>query len=156
MATAIISNEDLQTFKLELLEEIKKLLSQRQSAPIAQRWFKSYELKKILPLSHGKIQRLRASGKLPYSKFGRAIIYDYYDRKNGQCTQANSAISNSRKIKTKDMKSENTSCLKWQAPCYTPRCFLRGARCTNVNTFVILPSSPLALRGWEPRNSAPI
>ncbi len=79
MATAIISNEDLQTFKLQLLEEIKKLLSQRQSTPIAQRWFKSYELKKILPLSHGKIQRLRASGKLPYSKFGRAIIYDYYD-----------------------------------------------------------------------------
>ena len=79
MAGNNITTEDLHAFKLELLEAIDKKLSQRQPAPPAQRWFKSYQLKKHLPLSKGIIQKLRDSGKLPYSKFGRAIIYDYYD-----------------------------------------------------------------------------
>lgn len=79
MAASIITVEDLNAFKLELLEAIDKKLSQRQPPPPAQRWFKSYQLKKHLPLSKGIIQKLRDSGKLPYSKFGRAIIYDYYD-----------------------------------------------------------------------------
>lgn len=79
MAGNIITIEDLKAFKLELLDEIDKKLSQRQPPPPTQRWFKSYQLKKYLPLSKGIIQKLRDSGKLPYSKFGRAIIYDYYD-----------------------------------------------------------------------------
>ena len=79
MAEVNITIEDLKAFKLELLDEIDKKLSQRQPPPPTQRWFKSYQLKKHLPLSKGIIQKLRESGKLPYSKFGRAIIYDYYD-----------------------------------------------------------------------------
>lgn len=79
MAENVITIENLQAFKLELLEEIEKKLSQRQPAPPAQRWFKSYQLKKLLPLSHGKIQRLRDTGILPYVKIGSVILYDYYD-----------------------------------------------------------------------------
>lgn len=79
MAEINITIEDLKAFKLELLDEIDKKLSQRQPPPPEQRWFKSYQLKKYLPLSKGIVQNLRDSGKLPYSKFGRVIIYDYYD-----------------------------------------------------------------------------
>ncbi len=78
MADNSITLEDLKAFKLELLEEIDKKLSQRQAAP-AQRWIKSYQLNKYLPLSKGIVQKLRDTGKLAFSKFGRAIIYDYYD-----------------------------------------------------------------------------
>jgi len=73
-----ITREDLEEFRRELVEEIRKLLSGSQPHG-GQRWFKSYELKKIFPLSHGKIQRLRASGQLPHARFGRVLLYDYYD-----------------------------------------------------------------------------
>lgn len=76
MAEHIITREDLHTLKTELLRELDKRLSERQ--PV-QRWFKSYQVKKLLSISYGKIQRLRASGLLPYSRIGSVILYDYYD-----------------------------------------------------------------------------
>ncbi|PZR30307.1 MAG: DNA-binding protein, partial [Azospira oryzae] len=47
MATNIITPEDLQVFKVELLEAIEKLLSQRQAEPV-QRWLKSPQVRKLL------------------------------------------------------------------------------------------------------------
>jgi hypothetical protein len=78
MVAGNITIEDLREFRRGLLEEIRTMLSERQAAPV-QRWLKAYQLKKVLPLSRAKLQRLRASGKLPCAKFGRALIYDYYD-----------------------------------------------------------------------------
>lgn len=78
MATNIVTTEDLQAFKLELLDEIKKLLSKGQPAP-AQRWLKSHQIRKLLNISPGKLYSLRESGILPYSKIGSVLLYDYYD-----------------------------------------------------------------------------
>lgn len=78
MATNIITLEDLQVFKVELLEAIEKLLSQRQAEP-AQRWLKSPQVRKLLNLSPGTLQNLRINGTLPFSKIGGVIFYDYED-----------------------------------------------------------------------------
>ena len=76
MADDALTLQQLEAFKQELLEELDKRLSLRQPA---QRWLKSYQLKKLLSISHGKLQRLRASGALPYHRIGSVILYDYYD-----------------------------------------------------------------------------
>ena len=47
------------------------------------------------------------------------------------------------------MKTRTTSYLKWKARYQTPHRFLRGARCTNVNTFVFLPLLAWRLFGEE-------
>ena len=78
MATSIITIEDLRDFKLELLEEIKKLLSQRQAAP-AQRWLKSHQVRRLLTISPGTLQHLRVNGTLPYTKIGGVLYYDAGD-----------------------------------------------------------------------------
>ena len=78
MAATIITPEDLQSFKQELLEELRKMLSQPRPAP-AQRWLKTHEVRKMLGISQGTLQHLRTSGTLPFTKIGGVILYDYDD-----------------------------------------------------------------------------
>lgn len=78
MAMTIITLEDLQNFKQELLAEIQKLLSQRQATP-THKWLKSHEVRRLLTLSPGTLQNLRVNGTLPFTKIGGVIFYDYDD-----------------------------------------------------------------------------
>jgi hypothetical protein len=78
MATNIITIEDLQNFKKELIEEIKNLLNQRQTTPI-RKWLKSHEVRRLLTVSPGTLQNLRVNGTLPFTKIGGVIYYDYDD-----------------------------------------------------------------------------
>jgi hypothetical protein len=64
MAATIITPEDLQNFKQEMLEEIRNILSQKQTAP-ARKWLKSNEVRRLLLVSPGTLQNLRITGKLP-------------------------------------------------------------------------------------------
>ena len=78
MATNIVTIEDLQVFKIELLEELKKVLTQRQSQQPS-RWLKSYQVRKLLNISPGTLQHLRVNGNLPFTKIGGVIFYDIDD-----------------------------------------------------------------------------
>jgi len=78
MAANMITLEDLQNFKQELLAEIQNLLSQRQTTA-TRKWLKSIEVRKLLPISPGTLQNLRVNGTLPFSKIGGVIFYDYDD-----------------------------------------------------------------------------
>lgn len=78
MATTIITLEDLEIFKRELLEEIKKMLSQRPHAT-TQRWLKSHQVRRLLTISPGTLQQLRINGTLPFTKVGGVIFYDAED-----------------------------------------------------------------------------
>ncbi|PZR38401.1 MAG: DNA-binding protein [Azospira oryzae] len=78
MAATIITPEDLQAFKLELLEDLRKLIAERKTAP-AQQWYKSHEIRKLLGISQGTLQHLRTTGTLPFTKIGGVILYDYQD-----------------------------------------------------------------------------
>lgn len=77
MAATIITTEDLREFKLELLEEIKKLLNVDNSE--TKKWLRSSEIRKLLKISPGTLQNLRVNGTLPYTKIGGVIYYAYAD-----------------------------------------------------------------------------
>jgi hypothetical protein len=77
MAATIITTEDLQEFKVELLEEIRQLLS--TDNPKSKEWLRSSELRKLLKISPGTLQNLRVNGTIPYTKIGGVIYYAYND-----------------------------------------------------------------------------
>lgn len=76
MAVDIITKEDLKEFKIELLEDLQKILSQKMQD---KKWLKSNEVRKILKISSGTLQTLRINGTLEYSKVGGTIYYNYQD-----------------------------------------------------------------------------
>lgn len=78
MAANIITPEDLQSFKKELIEEFRNLLSQRHTTPL-RKWLKSHEVRRLLTISPGTLQNLRVNGILPFTKIGGVIYYDYED-----------------------------------------------------------------------------
>jgi hypothetical protein len=78
MAANIITTEDLAQFKKDLLEEIQKLVLQRQTQPV-RKWLKSPEVRRLLTISPGTLQHLRVTGILPFTKIGSLIFYDYDD-----------------------------------------------------------------------------
>tara|TARA_Y100001933_G_C18988373_1_gene559414 strand:+ start:1336 stop:1617 length:282 start_codon:yes stop_codon:yes gene_type:complete len=75
MPTSIITTDDLRDFKLELLDDIKKLLTQQGSGRM-KKYIKSSELMEMLQISPGTLQNLRVNGTLPYTKVGGIIFYD--------------------------------------------------------------------------------
>ena len=74
----LITTGDLIAFKIELLDEIQKLLKQMSAEP-AKKWLKSPEVRKMLGISPGTLQNLRINGTLPYTKVGGVIFYEYED-----------------------------------------------------------------------------
>lgn len=74
----LITVDDLQDFKLELLSEIKCLLK-GTGASLGKKWMKSEEVREMLGLSIGKLQTLRINGTLPFTKIGGVIYYDHED-----------------------------------------------------------------------------
>jgi len=78
MAATIITTEDLWEFKMELLDDIKKLLSNK-SCQLTKKWLKSPEFRELLGISPGTLQTLRINGTLPYTKMGGVLYYDYQE-----------------------------------------------------------------------------
>jgi hypothetical protein len=75
MPATIITTDDLRDFKLELLDDIKKLLS-KQAQGTLKKYLKSSELMDLLQISPGTLQNLRINGTLPFTKMGGIIYYD--------------------------------------------------------------------------------
>lgn len=80
MAAEIITKEDLQQFRIQLLADIREIiLPSRQPNP--KPWLKSSEVKKLLGVGDSKLQMLRTSGKLASSKVGGVRYYKFEDIK---------------------------------------------------------------------------
>lgn len=75
MPVTIITPDDLRDFKLELLDDIKKLLNKQGQGKL-KKYLKSSELMDLLQISPGTLQNLRIKGTLPYTKVGGIIFYD--------------------------------------------------------------------------------
>jgi len=75
MPKEIITTDDLREFKIELLEDFKKILKTAGSS-LPKKYLKSSELKRVLNVSSGTLQTLRINGTLPYTKIGGIIFYD--------------------------------------------------------------------------------
>ena len=80
MAANIVTLEDLQKFRQELIEDLTNILEKRQTTP-SRRWLKSHEVRRLLTISPNTLQALREKGHLPYTKIGGVIYYDYDDIK---------------------------------------------------------------------------
>jgi hypothetical protein len=76
MAQEIITIEDLQKFRLQLLEDLKAFVQQPGQT---KEWLRSKEVKKMLGISHGTLQNLRINKVLPYRKVGGIMFYKYDD-----------------------------------------------------------------------------
>ena len=81
MPTSIITTDDLREFKIELLDDIKKLLSKQTTGKL-KRYLKSSEVMDLLQVSPGTLQNLRINGTLPYTKVGGIIYYDAEEIQN--------------------------------------------------------------------------
>ena len=75
MPTSIITTDDLREFKMELLEDLKGLLSAR-AGTTPKKWLKSTEVMEMLKISPGTLQNFRINGTIPYTKIGGLIYYE--------------------------------------------------------------------------------
>jgi hypothetical protein len=81
MAVEIITKEDLELFRIGLLNDLKEFLG--NSRPSSERkWLKSGDVRKWLHISPGTLQNMRVSGKIKCSKMGGIIYYSYDDLEN--------------------------------------------------------------------------
>jgi len=76
MAVDIVTKDDLQTFKSELLTELKQLLTTGHQQ---KQWLKSPEVRKLLKISPGTLQNLRINGTLRFTRIGSIIYYNQED-----------------------------------------------------------------------------
>jgi hypothetical protein len=74
----LVTLEDLQRFRIELLIEIKKLLKEH-TVKAEKKWMKTKDIRKFLGVSQGTLQTLRVNGSLPYTKIGGVYYYDFDD-----------------------------------------------------------------------------
>lgn len=82
MATSIITPDDLEQFKYDLLKDIKQLLDKKQDKTPAVKeseWIKSHQVQRLLGISPGTLQNLRLNGTIPYSKVGGVLFYKKTD-----------------------------------------------------------------------------
>ena len=77
-AHQLITVDDLQQFKKQLLHELLLALK-KQTSVVPKKWLKSHELRRLLKISPGTLQTLKSSGVIPYTKIGGVHFYDYDD-----------------------------------------------------------------------------
>lgn len=77
----IITKEDLDAFRLQLLDDIRQILKPAE-AKVVKPWLKNADVMKLLDISANTLQRLRVSGKLSSSKVGGVHYYRYEDIEN--------------------------------------------------------------------------
>lgn len=65
MAATIITTEDLMEFKIDPLQEIKKMIQSTEKSTF-KKWLKSKEVAQLLNISVGTLQNLRINGILNY------------------------------------------------------------------------------------------
>lgn len=78
MGANIITQEDLEQFKVELLQEIKEIVTTKPSDKDLKketRWLKSHQVQRLLSISPGTLQNLRINGTIPFTKVGGVILY---------------------------------------------------------------------------------
>ena len=78
MGLEVITKEDLQQFRMQLLNDLRQMLEPSE-AKLVKPWLKNSEVRKLLNISSNTVQRLRIAGKLRSSKVGGIHYYRYED-----------------------------------------------------------------------------
>ena len=77
MAIEVITKEDLNEFRQELLKEVFGMIN--ETSQKQQKWLKTKEVRELLQISHGTLQNLRIKGDLTFSKVGGTYYYGNED-----------------------------------------------------------------------------
>jgi Helix-turn-helix domain len=78
MSAEIITREDLEQFRVRLLIDLKKVISESKNDN-PKGWLKSSEVRNYLKIGTSKLQSLRITGKLVSSKIGGVHYYKLED-----------------------------------------------------------------------------
>lgn len=81
MAVEVVTKEDLQLLRMQLLGDFKVILGQHQQPAEMPEGYKTRHVRKILGCSTNKLQALRIAGKLRCKKVGGTIYYKKEDVK---------------------------------------------------------------------------
>ncbi len=73
----IITKDDLELFKQDLIREISSLFKPQNHDP--KQWLRSNEVRKLLHISPGTLQNFRVNGTLTFTKVGGIFFYKYAD-----------------------------------------------------------------------------
>ncbi|WP_284653520.1 helix-turn-helix domain-containing protein [Flavobacterium terrisoli] len=77
MAIEVITREDLNEFRLLLLNDLKEIVNSKSQEQ--KKWLKSKEVRNLLNISPGTLQTLRINKTLSYTKIGGILYYDNAD-----------------------------------------------------------------------------
>lgn len=77
-ANQLVTMADLENFKSDILDEIRKIVKVDHGIP-TKKWLKSSEVRKLLDISPGKLHWLRSNRQLEFIRIGGAIYYDRED-----------------------------------------------------------------------------
>ncbi len=77
-ASQLITLDDLQQFQKEFFEKLDESLKCLKTIT-PKKWMKSHEVRRMLKISPGTLQTLKATGVIPYTKIGGIHFYDYDD-----------------------------------------------------------------------------
>jgi hypothetical protein len=75
----LMTREDLEQFKTEMLEEIGVMLKVKNAGATQQQWMRSADVRRMLKISPGTLQNLRVNGTLSYTKVGGTMFYRISD-----------------------------------------------------------------------------
>lgn len=77
----IITNQDLQSFKEELMFDFDQLLEKKfNTIPSSQfEWLRSKAIRKMMDISPGTLQNLRVSGNIRFKKIMGSYYYNKLD-----------------------------------------------------------------------------
>jgi hypothetical protein len=78
MTVEVITKDDLQAFRQQLLSDLRQLFA-ISSGKASNQWLKNEDVRKLLKVSSNTVQRLRISGKLKSSKVGGVHYYRLQD-----------------------------------------------------------------------------
>jgi len=74
MAQQVVTIEDLQIFRVQLLEDIKNIIRQKPDGS-EKKWLRSADVRQVLGISAGTLQNFRIKGVLPSVKIGGIHYY---------------------------------------------------------------------------------
>ena len=76
MAIEIVTKDDLQVLRLQLISDIKQMLEGIPRPPEQNTWLKTNEVMKLLKVSSSTLQTYRLNGTVKYTKIGGTLYYD--------------------------------------------------------------------------------
>jgi len=75
MSAEVITKEDLQIFRIQLLDDLKRMFPVKQENGEKAEWLKSAEVRKLLKISSSTLQNMRISGELNPVKISGSWYY---------------------------------------------------------------------------------